>query len=397
MTSHSAILGGSNAQRLLMCPASYSEQMKSPIADVESEYAAEGTALHAAISLCVEKRIKPQTLLGTFFGNYEIDADRVAVLDRALAELDALMRQYGGGFRMLALERTLPLPGVSGAFGSVDLIMVSKTTVLVSDWKFGAGVPVKAIYQDGDCDFLNPQLAFYTSAARAAYPRRFKGKKIVTAIIQPRLDPATSYAETDDQELDDFLAAFHAAFVEALGRNPHRERGDHCRFALCKATCPLWVGPVFELADLDPKAIRPATPPSDYGTFLSRALAMAKVAETWAEEIRKQGHLFLEDGGSIPYWKLVPKRGTRQWLDAEVAPDELLNLGADDDDVWTEPELRSVAQVEKRLKKRKIELPSRLYHTVSTGTTIAPDDDPRPNATRGEVVIELRQALKALG
>jgi hypothetical protein len=377
-----------------MCPASYQEQLKSPIVDVESEYAAEGTVLHTAIAACISGKIRPQALLGKVFSDIEIDADRVAVLDKALAELDKLKQQYGGGFRILALERTLPLPGVNGAFGSVDLILVNKTTVLVIDWKFGAGVTVKAVYRDKDGEYLNPQAAFYTSAARAAHVRKFRGKQIVTAIVQPRLDPPVSYAETDDDELDAFLASFQAAFVEALGRNPHRERGDHCRFALCRSTCPLWVGPVFELADIDPTAIRPAKRPADYGVFLSRALTMAAVAENWIDEVRKQSHLYLEDGGIVPDWRLVQKRATRKWLDPDAVPEALYALGADDNDVYTEPELRSVAQVETRLKKRKVELPGKLFHAVSSGTTIAPADDPRPNVARGEMITELRQALK---
>jgi hypothetical protein len=400
MNAHSSILGGSNAARLLACPASYAEQLKSPLIDVESSYAAEGTALHAAIANCIESKVKPEHILGATFYGHEIDEKRVEILCTALDKLDDLLGAYGNPkrFRIVGVEETLPLPGVTGAFGSVDLVLADKRTVVVVDWKFGQGVPVKALYTDATGDQLNPQLAFYAAAARHAYKRRFRGKQIVLAIIQPRLDYALDYVETDDAELDQFLDAFYHAYSEALGRDAHRERGEHCRFAPCKATCPLWTGPLFDLAVIDPgkAALKASVDVTGYGGFLSNALQLAEFAETWAEEIRKQGHVFLEDGGKIPGWKLVPKRATRKWLDEEHTPAALEKLGANVSDIFSAPELRSVAQVEKALKKRGIALDEQLYQAVSSGTTIVHADDFRPDATHATVTVELRQALKAL-
>ena len=402
MSEHSKILGGSNAARLLACPASYAEQMRSPIADVESSYAAEGTALHSAIAHCIESKIAAEHIEGAEFYGHIIDRTRVAVLLTALDALTELLSLYGEPrkFRVVAIEQTLPLPGVTGSFGSVDLILADRHTVVVLDWKFGQGVPVKALYSDDLGDQLNPQLAFYTAAARAHYRRRFRGKRIVCAVIQPRLMPTFSYAETDDEELDAFLTAFTHAFSEALGRDAHRERGEHCRFATCKATCPLWTGPVFDLATIAPDraALRASVngKESDYGNYLGRALDLVSFAETWAEEVRRQGHVFLEDGGRIPGWKLVPKRATRKWIDEEVVVAELSTLGAEMDDIFSEPEVRSVAQMEKVLKKKNISIPDDLYQAVSSGTTIAQADDYRPDATHATVTVELRQALKQI-
>jgi len=41
-------------------------------------------------------------------------------------------------------------------------------------------------------------------------------------------------------------------------------------------------------------------------------------------------------------------------------------------------EMRSPAQVEKVLKKHKIDMPPDLIVSVSSGNTIAPESDPRP-------------------
>lgn len=401
MTSHSSILGGSNAERLLACPASYQEQLKAPVSDVESVYAAEGTALHAAIALCWAEDIPPEEIVGDTFDGFEITVGHADILRRALDTLKTLLVAYKGKrkFRIVGIEEMLPLPGVTGAFGSVDLILANDQTIIIVDWKFGQGVIVKALYASPDGDRVNPQCAFYAAAARARYKVRFRGKRIVLAIIQPKLETPVDFVETDDAELDDFLLAFQAAYLEALGRDAHREKGEWCRFALCKATCPLWTGPIFDLAVIDPAkaALKESVAPTkEYGAFLSHALHLASMAETWAEEIRRQAHTYMEDGGRIPDWKVVPKRASRKWIDEAAVPGELTARGATEAEIFQDPAVRSVAQMEKVLKKRGIQIPDDLYHAVSSGTTVAPADDPRPVATRAEVVVDLRKALKAL-
>jgi hypothetical protein len=401
MASHSSILGGSNAARLLACPASYAEQMKAPVGDVESVYAAEGTALHLAIANCIESKVPPALLLGESFYGFEITEERVKVLETALTAMNDLLDSIGEAkrFKVLGMEQTLSLPGVIGAFGSVDLILADKRSIVVLDWKFGSGVPVKALYEDKDGEYLNPQLAFYTASARHRYKRRFKGKNIICAVVQPRLDPPATWAATNDEELDEFLKSFHTAFLEALGRNAHREKGEHCRFASCKVTCPLWTGPVIDLALIDPAkaALKINESATAYGEFLSRALEMAEIAETWAVEARRQGHVFLEDGGLVPGWKTVPKRAMRKWIDEKETAARIRKLGGTLDDMYTQPELKSVAQMEAALKPKGLVVPADLHHAVSSGTTIARSDDARPATTHSTVVGDLRQALKALG
>jgi hypothetical protein len=407
--SHSVILGGSNAERLLACPASYQEALKVPVVDVESSYAAEGTMLHEVQAINIKRKVTAQSVrdVGISYKGklpYTLTEEQEEALAKALDALEEVKAAYPGDkpWRVLALESRVSLPGVTGAFGTVDLILSNDTTVIVVDWKFGSGVPVHAVYNlpDGSSQ-INAQGAFYACCARAAFPRQFKGKRIVIAVIQPRLDPAYSHVETDEEELTAFHNAFAAAVLEAMGRNAHRERGEHCRFALCISTCPLFTGPVLDLAVLDPtKAALIASAggsETEYGAFLSRALTLAELAEIWAAEIRRQAHVFIEDGGKVREWKLVPKRGTRQWIGSEdevVAA--LTAAGAKLADLYSEPELKSVNQVEKSLKPKKLAVPPEMYEMVSTGTTIARSDDPRPESSHAQVLEDVRAALKAL-
>jgi Protein of unknown function (DUF2800) len=87
----------------------------------------------------------------------------------------------------------------------------------------------------------------------------------------------------------------------------------------------------------------------------------------------------------------VQKRATRQWINQDEAKAALSRLGLDETEL-TETKLVSPAQAEKVLKKRKLELPDELVVAVSSGTTLAPENDPRP------AVLNIgRQLANALG
>lgn len=407
VTAHSSILGGSNADRLLRCPSSYQLSLKAPVEDVASPYADQGTRCHHGIAHCVVNKITAKRLRDGFdwdFFDYPISAEENEYIAVALDALEELKTRYGGKFRVVSMEKWLPLPGITGAGGTADLILANAEFVMLIDWKFGGGVMVPILKDEDDgTQSLLAQAAFYLCCARAAYPRRFKGREIVGAIIQPRAEQPLSYTQTDDDELDGFLEAFKFAYEQAIGRNPPIERGDHCKFARCKTVCPLWTGPVFDLAVIDPlaaqlQASQSAVVELGYGAFLSSALELAAIAEEWAGEVRRQAHVYLENGGAVPGWKLVPKRGTRQWRDDTelVTRGALTDLGAQPEDFLTKPELKSVAQTEKALKARRIALPDDLWHMVSTGTTIAPAEDKRPAAGGPELITNLQEALNQL-
>jgi hypothetical protein len=108
---------------------------------------------------------------------------------------------------------------------------------------------------------------------------------------------------------------------------------------------------------------------------LGAYLANADILEDWIKDLRALAHQILDSGAPVPGYKLVAKRGTRQWIDEAQAHVELRKLGIDP---HKEPELVSPAQAEKELKKRKMTLPDDLVVSVSSGTTLAAESDPRP-------------------
>ena len=81
--------------------------------------------------------------------------------------------------------------------------------------------------------------------------------------------------------------------------------------------------------------------------------------------------------GTIPGWKLVPKRATRRWRDEGQAVVELQALGLCEDELIAR-KLKSPAQVEKLLGFKGKRGIADLVVAVSGGTTLAPETDPRP-------------------
>jgi len=101
----------------------------------------------------------------------------------------------------------------------------------------------------------------------------------------------------------------------------------------------------------------------------------------------------LKAGTPVPGYKLVPKRATRQWIDPAKAQAALEGIGLDATEL-TETKLVSPAQAEKVLKKRKLAMPDDLIVAVSSGDTLATEDDPRPASL--QIGVQLSAALGKL-
>jgi hypothetical protein len=104
-------------------------------------------------------------------------------------------------------------------------------------------------------------------------------------------------------------------------------------------------------------------------------LANCDLLEQWITDLRALAFQMLENDKPVPGWKLVNKRATRQWSNEEKAIVELNNLGLHP---YKEPTVLTPAQAEKELKKLGAKLPDDLVVAVSSGSTLAREDDSRP-------------------
>lgn len=364
MAAHSKIVGGSTAKRVINCPGSVALVNQVP-AKPAGEHADRGTLLHDSIAEILGKGL----LIGDFIGaEYNGQVLTQELADEKLAPaLDALDEIDPDGTMEFMVEKYVNfgdlLPDV---FGSVDLLGRRGDTAVVLDWKFGDGVAVDAEE--------NMQLMFYAAAAMRTPETAwaFKGvKEVELVIVQP---PEVKRWTTTVARIKQFEKQLVVAVHEAQKPDAALAMGEHCRWCAGKPLCPLQTGAVeraqaAQIATIDVNQI---------GSYLQ----LADQVETWASELRALAHQLLEAGTAVPGYKLVNKRATRQWSDTSAAAARCLELGLSSEDVYKPAEILSPAQMEKVLKKRKLALPDDLVVSVSSGTTIAPESDRRPEVVQ---------------
>ena len=363
---HSRIVGGSTAKRVIACPGSVALVDKMP-PKPSSSYADEGTLLHDTIADILDKGGKPEDHL------YRKHADVVLTQDlieeKLVPALLALEEIDPEGVMEYAVESRVGfgdlLPDV---FGSTDLLGRIGDRAIVLDWKFGSGVAVEVEE--------NAQLLFYAAAAMRtpATAWAFDGaKEVELIIVQP---PSVKRWTTTIARIKSFEKELAAAVKKALKPNAPLASGDHCKWCAAKPVCPLMTGAIDRIA----KAKIEALPVEQIAHYLDQI----PVVESFIKDLQQLAHGLIEEGSSVPGWKLVNKRATRQWTDEDKAHDWLEANGVYP---LQEPKVISPAVAEKALKKAKIALPDDLVVAVSTGSTLAPESDPRP------AVLQLGQTL----
>ena len=410
MAQHSSIIGGSTAGRIIECPASHQATLALPptLTDLPSVYAQEGSDMHDAMSLIAGRRKQigfsggPEFLLNMTAGGRTITREHIdLMLAPALDALARLEEIYGGGFEVIGIEQRVKFPRIPGAFGTCDLILQSKTHTIVADWKFGSGVGVRAVYSDPveAAAYVNPQLMYYLAAAKHSFPGWFRKRRMVIAIIQPRSNEPLTHTEVSPREVTQFIEDAEFAVLAAIGRDPPRVKGEWCRFAPCKTTCPLWTGPLLELAQLIPGhkvPPAPVTPGSGYGAYLAHAKALIDTLVLLKTTIDEQMHTYLEKGGQIPGWRLKHKAKMRQWVDPKVVEPALKKLGFEDDQIWQE-KLVTFQSADATAKKLGVTIPDDLrVAPPATETTLATTDDPAPVVEPAKLVEMFSASLKLL-
>ena len=228
------------------------------------------------------------------------------------------------------------------------------------DWKFGSGVAVEVEE--------NPQLLFYAAAATHTANAQwvFEGvKHIELAIVQP---PGYKTWSTTPKRVAKFERELINAVAAAQIPDAPRYTGDHCRWCAAKPVCPEQTGAVERAI----KAQIAALPIDQIGQYLAKA----DMIEAWISDLRALALQVLESGAAVPGYKLVAKRATRKWADEGAARAALLERLPESEVM--ESSLISPAQAEKKLKKLKLTLPEDQIVAISSGNTLATEDDPRP-------------------
>jgi len=389
--SHSVFVGGSIAARRLNCPASFQESLKQPPSSESSEYADRGTALHEGMSYLAQRRVEghkvaPADMVGMEFAGRIISVEdvRTAIQPAWEAVWDIVAQHNEGslrGWKILGVESGVRFPGLA-AYGTADLILASGRRILLVDFKFGQGVPVKALYEIGDEAFVNEQLMFYLAAAKNTFPKWVGKRAMTVAVIQPAFDESVTQTDVSHAELADFVEAMHFSLDNALSSKPHYARGEWCRFAPCKATCPLWTGPLLDLSAIDPNrtALKVSANASnaDWGYFLATAKRLTDSALQYKKLIDQMLLDHLKAGGEADGFALKPKVNDRKWInDAAQIEDELTALGFTGDEIWQSPKLQTFAIADAAAKRLGVSIPDHLRpRPPSSDVVLTSIDDP---------------------
>lgn len=348
--SHSNIVGGSTAKRLINCPGSRALVDKMP-PKPSSVYAEEGTRLHNAMHAILSLDAKVEDFDNNDKLKFALEALNEIDPNRDL-EFQTEISVHFGGF-------------LAGVFGSCDLLGRIGHRAVLLDWKFGDGLAVDAVEND--------QLLFYAAAGMRTPEARwaFEGvTEIELIIVQP---PRVSRWLTTPGRVKAFERTLYDAVQMSFKPDAPVKSGDHCRWCPAKPVCPAVTGQLERAVATKIKGIDKEK--------LGNALAFALLAEDWAKSVRELAQTVRENGAPVDGWKLVPKRATRQWADPDKARAALAEMGLAAEDMMV---MKSPAQIEKITGK----LPKDLTVAISTGNTIAMESDPRPAVlTHGDDLI----------
>lgn len=369
-----SFVGGSTAKRVMNCPGSVNLCAKYP--NVETSYAAEGTALHEAIDLIFQGKLRNERdVIGLVFNGHTITKSMFEnAIEPALAMWDALDKELGG--IDYYNEKRVVFPGIEGAYGTVDMVGRAKDRSIVWDWKFGRGVAVTAEW--------NEQLMYYAYAAAHTFPTdQFfdRDTPIELFICQPMVGDGERFTRwsTTWAQLEAFALELRRAVERSQEPDPEFKMGSWCKFCQAKPGCPAFTGRVSALKII---------PQDEIKADLEQYLPYADLMIEWGEAIKQAAHKHLEDGGTLPGWKLVAKRATRKWSDEAAAEKFLANAGVAEDDRVVKAVI-SPAEAEKVLKRLKAgEIPEDLVVRHSSGTTLAPESDKRPAVTLAQNALE---------
>jgi hypothetical protein len=358
MSNHSKIVGGSTAKRVIACPGSVALCATMP-PKPSSKYADEGTLLHDAIAQVLGKDVSPESLLGMTYQDQVLTEE---LIENKLHKALELLGVVDPNLEMeYAVETEVNfgdfLPDV---FGSCDLLGRIGNKAIVLDWKFGDGVAVDVEE--------NEQLLFYAAAAMRtpSVSWVFEGvTEIECVIIQP---PYLRRWVTTVERVKQFEQQLLQAVQKSAKTNAFIMAGEHCRWCAAKPVCPKMTGAVDRALDLQLKSLD--------ADKIGGYLANCDLLEQWITDLRALAHQMLEADVPVPGWKLVNKRATRQWANEDIA-DDVLSKVIPKDELYVS-KMISPAQAEKVLKKSGTKLPDDLVVAVSSGSTLAREDDPRP-------------------
>jgi hypothetical protein len=388
-------LSPSSAHRWTACHGSVAAERDFP--NVGSEYAQEGTAAHELAHLAWTQQRNPAEWIGTAI---PVDDDRGGEVHIVVTEemveavalyLDVCAEQSQGCDLVCSETKidlaTLKPPGPMRGTSDFFCFNSSTRVLTVLDFKYGRGVVVEAVN--------NPQLRYYALGVWLHLIQQAQGvlslDQVRIGVIQPRASHHQGPVRFENVSMDVFKLwakklLKHATAASAP--NAPRKAGEWCGFCRAKATCGTLRDAALQAAQVEFSDIVSGPPALRAATVLSpqeivRVLDAAEMIAAWVAAVRARALNDLSSGRPIPGYTLKPKRPTRKVRSpaAVVAVADL--LGVPSADLYSLPELKSPAQLEKAFKQAGTKLPGGLIFAESSGVNLCREDDTHALPQRG--------------
>lgn len=372
MSSH-ALLSPSSAHRWLNCPLA--PRLEAQLPEKPSEYAREGTVAHSVCEIAAKKHFKKvkaaeyNKVIKKLKTDESWNDEMLHTAETYVEHLAERAMSFDNE-PYIAFEVKVDISDyVPEAFGRCDCVMFGGSTLIITDYKHGKGVPVSPD--------ANPQLMLYALGALKLYKPLFGDalQKVEIYIDQPRLNAYDGWGCDVKDLLDWGMSVKPKAEMAFMGFGEYHA-GDWCRFCrangICKAQADQQVGAFedFSQAVNNPSAL---LTPDEMGAVLERG----KNLVAWYESIKEKALEALLNGTAVPGWKCVEGRSTRVWTDQDKALEKLQASGVERAIIYDSVP-KTLAQLEKVLGTAKFkELVGEFVTKPQGKPTLATADDSR--------------------
>lgn len=372
MAAH-ALLSASSSHRWLHCTGA--PRLEATFEDTTSVYAKEGTLAHELCELKLKSYTTPMAkgaytralnkLKKNELWHDEMDETTEVYLDY----VKSVLLSYKISPAVIIEKRVDFSVYVPEGFGTADCLILAGDTLHVIDYKHGKGVVVDADH--------NPQMMLYALGAMHDYSLLYSFKTIKMAIVQPRVNNISEF-ELSAEELKEWgETVVKPKAQETYAEDGHTfEAGEWCGFCRakkqCKARCEANAA-LHSATQQDPRLI-------SYEE-LGRYLSVGQDLESWFKDLKEYALSESLKGENVPGWKAVEGRGSRSFVDGDVAIKTLIDAGIDESILY-ERKVLTLAQIEKTLGKTEFNTLVGEQVIKNPGKpTLVVDTDKRPRIT----------------
>lgn len=361
----------------MLCPGSV--RLCDGIPNKSSIHSATGTLAHDIAARCLtDARAKPQMCLGQEGerDGFKVVCDQEMVdgVQFYLATLDADVKP--DDLTWVECDLTPALSKIDADLGgTADFVRwrPSEKHLRVVDFKYGAGKVVEPTE--------NKQLMIYALGALLTIGK--PAKEVTVTIVQPRIEHEEGRVRDwtfPAKDLLSFAADVADSAMRTRDSNAPLVPGEvQCQWCPARRNCPALEEKQHALVAAEFSQVVPYDQAK-----LAAALDAIPLVEARIKALREFAYGEAERGNPPPGYKLVAKRATRKWVSEAALKQWAFEAGIIGE-IFEKPAVKSPAQLEKDLTKEQKTQMAKYVESVSSGHTLVPATDKRPEVHKALV------------